>query len=68
MLQTAERILKENCPDVKANFLGNAPAGFYKYKYPKIVQNQSGVIGAKVIGIIQTEGRGLGFYFVITNL
>ncbi|XP_068632758.1 large ribosomal subunit protein mL46 [Battus philenor] len=46
--QTAERILKEHCgPDLKVQFLSNAPCGFYKYKYPSNIQTE-GKIGAKV--------------------
>lgn len=46
--QTAQRILKNTCPEVKAQFYGYAPAGFYKYKYPKNVQEKNGSVGAKV--------------------
>ncbi|XP_055041236.2 large ribosomal subunit protein mL46 [Misgurnus anguillicaudatus] len=46
--QTAERALG-NLPgaDLKATFLGNAPCGFYKYRYPKDIQKE-GRVGAKV--------------------
>ncbi|XP_059362716.1 large ribosomal subunit protein mL46-like [Carassius carassius] len=46
--QTAERALA-SLPgaDIKATFLGNAPCGFYKYKYPKHIQKE-GSVGAKV--------------------
>nr|XP_053647755.1 39S ribosomal protein L46, mitochondrial-like [Cherax quadricarinatus] len=46
--QTCERVVKERCGDsLKVKFLGNAPCGFYKYKYPKNVR-ANGFIGAKV--------------------
>lgn len=45
--QAAERIIKERCGDsVQAQVYGNAPCGFYKYKYPKSVQMDA--VGAKV--------------------
>lgn len=47
--QTAERVLKEHCgTEVKAQIYGNAPSGFYKYKYPKEVQSKTDTAGAKV--------------------
>ncbi|GLV43764.1 mitochondrial ribosomal protein L46 [Carabus blaptoides fortunei] len=48
--QTAERILQENCGNgLKVQFYGNAPSGFYKYKYPKTTMNTgNSAIGAKV--------------------
>ncbi|XP_050425432.1 39S ribosomal protein L46, mitochondrial [Adelges cooleyi] len=47
--QSAERVLKESCGDnLKARFYGNAPCGFYKFKYPKEKREQSGVEGAKI--------------------
>lgn len=46
--ETAERILREKCGEkIQATFLGNAPCGFYKYKYPAAVQTDS-VVGAKI--------------------
>lgn len=46
--QTCERLVEETCGgDLKVKFLGNAPCGFYKYKYPKTVRKE-GYIGAKV--------------------
>lgn len=45
--QTAERALKENVGDaLKVTFYGNAPVGFYKYKYPNASRHES--VGAKV--------------------
>ncbi|KAL1138481.1 hypothetical protein AAG570_008544 [Ranatra chinensis] len=44
---TAERVLKDKCGNLlKAKFLGNAPCGFYKYKYPKAKQGET--MGAKI--------------------
>ncbi|TGZ53104.1 large ribosomal subunit protein mL46 [Temnothorax longispinosus] len=48
MRQTAERILQETCgATIKVKFYGNAPIGFYKYKYPKKLCEQ-GSYGAKI--------------------
>lgn len=47
MLQTAERVVREKCGDLmQVKFYGNAPWGFYKYKYPMNMRDES--IGAKV--------------------
>ena len=47
MRQTAERVLREKCGDaLNVQFYGNAPCGFYKYKYPVAARDQS--VGAKV--------------------
>lgn len=47
--ETAERILLESCGNgLKVRFYGNAPCGFYKYKYPKEKRVQSGVEGTKI--------------------
>jgi len=49
MRQTAERVLASLCgTELQAIFLGNAPCGFYKYRYPSAVQSSAGVAGAKV--------------------
>ncbi|XP_046417824.1 39S ribosomal protein L46, mitochondrial isoform X1 [Neodiprion fabricii] len=46
--QTAERVLKETCGEtLNVKFYGNAPCGFYKYKYPQTLR-ETGVIGAKI--------------------
>ncbi|CAH0559513.1 unnamed protein product [Brassicogethes aeneus] len=46
--QAADRVLKQCCgPNVKTQIYGNAPSGFYKYKYPKQIRNEKAV-GAKV--------------------
>uniref|UniRef100_A0A182Q6Y9 Large ribosomal subunit protein mL46 n=1 Tax=Anopheles farauti TaxID=69004 RepID=A0A182Q6Y9_9DIPT len=47
MRQTAERTLQEFCGDsLQATFYGNAPVGFYKYKYPAEARTEA--VGAKV--------------------
>ena len=44
--ETAESALQTFCPQVQARILGNAPWGFYKYKYPR--DNREPTVGAKV--------------------
>lgn len=48
MRQTAERVLHEHVgpQQMQVTFYGNAPCGFYKYKYPK--SERSDAVGAKV--------------------
>ncbi|GJQ69203.1 putative ribosomal protein L46 [Trypoxylus dichotomus] len=47
--QTADRLVMEICgSDLKAQIYGNAPTGFYKYKYPRNIQERGGSVGAKV--------------------
>lgn len=48
MIQTAQRTLQELCgSDVRVQFYGSAPIGFYKYKYPKSMRD-TGKDGAKI--------------------
>lgn len=45
--QTAERVLRETVGDsLQVTFYGNAPVGFYKYKYPAAAKRDA--VGAKV--------------------
>uniref|UniRef100_A0A182KAK2 Large ribosomal subunit protein mL46 n=1 Tax=Anopheles christyi TaxID=43041 RepID=A0A182KAK2_9DIPT len=63
MRQTAERTLKECCGDtLQVTFYGNAPVGFYKYKYPPSVRND-GAVGAKVFffrSVLKDSGKNIG--------
>lgn len=55
--QTAERVLKEKCgPSIDVLFYGNAPCGFYKYKYP--ISEQKEAIGAKIFFFRATYQSG----------
>ncbi|XP_014478687.1 PREDICTED: 39S ribosomal protein L46, mitochondrial [Dinoponera quadriceps] len=48
MRQTAERVLQNECgTKIKVKFYGNAPIGFYKYKYPRKLQEKESC-GAKI--------------------
>ncbi|OAD57059.1 39S ribosomal protein L46, mitochondrial [Eufriesea mexicana] len=48
MIQTAHRTLQELCGNnIKVKFYGNAPIGFYQYKYP-ISMQEKGQNGAKI--------------------
>jgi len=65
--QCADRVLKEKCgQDIKARIFGNAPCGFYKYKYPKSLRSEASV-GAKVFIYFaryssgQVTGEGVDF-------
>lgn len=45
--QAAERIIKERCGEsLEVQFYGNAPCGYYKFKYPKQAQKEN--VGAKL--------------------
>lgn len=47
--QAAERILREKCGhNLRARFYGNAPFGFYKYRYPLSVRQSTDSVGAKI--------------------
>lgn len=47
-LQTAYRTVQELCGNnIKVQFYGNAPIGFYQYTYPKNIQ-EKGRNGAKI--------------------
>ncbi|KAF7997220.1 hypothetical protein HCN44_005497 [Aphidius gifuensis] len=46
--QAAERVLQKTCGEnLKAKIYGNAPVGFYKYRYPKVAR-EGGTQGAKI--------------------
>ncbi|XP_076626523.1 mitochondrial ribosomal protein L46 isoform X2 [Colletes latitarsis] len=48
MIQTAYRTVQELCGNnIKVKFYGNAPIGFYQYKYPKDMRDK-GQNGAKI--------------------
>ncbi|XP_068968478.1 large ribosomal subunit protein mL46 [Bombus flavifrons] len=48
MIQTAYRTVQELCGNnIKVQFYGNAPIGFYQYKYPRNIQ-EKGQNGAKI--------------------
>ncbi|CAH1118750.1 unnamed protein product [Phaedon cochleariae] len=64
--QTADRVLRQNVgTDVKVQIYGNAPCGFYKYKYPGDIKNETGTVGAKVFIYF---ARYLGGQLTQTNL
>lgn len=45
--QAVERVLKEHCgPQIDARIYGNAPCGYYRYKYPKDMRDD--IVGAKI--------------------
>lgn len=47
LAQAAQRIVTDLCgKSIQTQLLGNAPCGFYKYKYPSASRNES--VGAKV--------------------
>ncbi|XP_054751408.2 large ribosomal subunit protein mL46-like [Lytechinus pictus] len=51
MKNAAVRVLGDHADDsgaLRTHFMGNAPVGFYKQRYPKAVQEQTGKAGVKV--------------------
>lgn len=47
--QTTERVCQEHCGSgMNVRLMGNAPVGYYKYKYPKAARKDDNIIGAKV--------------------
>jgi large subunit ribosomal protein L46 len=49
MRMAAERVLGSLCgTGLSTRFLGNAPFGFYKYKYPSSANAPNGFVGAKI--------------------
>lgn len=57
--QTAERTLKMYCGDnLNVLFYGNAPCGFYKYKYPIEERRKSDAVGAKIFFFRSTYQSG----------
>lgn len=49
MFQAAERALATICGnELNAVFIGNAPCGFYKYRFPKLKPASDDFVGAKV--------------------
>lgn len=46
MRQTAERVLQDRCDGIDVTFYGNAPCGFYKWKYPVDQRKES--VGVKL--------------------
>ncbi|XP_071960865.1 large ribosomal subunit protein mL46-like [Antedon mediterranea] len=48
LCQTAERAAMQVGSGANVTFFGNAPIGFYKYKFPNKVKSETGAIGAKV--------------------
>ncbi|XP_035677629.1 39S ribosomal protein L46, mitochondrial-like isoform X2 [Branchiostoma floridae] len=72
--QTAERILLTCCgTHLRTTFYGNAPCGFYKYKYPRTMRSENNV-GAKVFffkaeltgGDIECDSEGVEEFAWVT--
>ena len=60
--QAAERTLTHTCGDsVDALFTGNAPSGFYKYKFPPVYDGSD--YGVKVCNCLFLHVRILSIYW-----
>ena len=66
--QSAESTLKQLCGEVNAKFIDNAPCGFLKYKYPKVVQETEQCDGAKVRALQVLKNKTTNKYINILQV